>query len=130
MTAASSSPALSPAAPAAAAAPSPAQQEPACPAIQTYPIAVAVYDVEGGQQICDADVSMTDVSDGRPLPVQRNPSSCRALALDGWNGEFAVKGSRSGFEPAEERVHVVKTRCGYDTAQVTLWLKAAAAGGK
>jgi hypothetical protein len=112
------------------AAPSTAPQEPACPAIQTYPIALVVYDGKSGQQICDADITMTDVNDGRSLQVQRNPATCRAQALDAWNGDFTVKAARSGFEAAEEQAHVVKTRCGYEIAQVTLWLKPVVSGGK
>jgi hypothetical protein len=109
--------------PARTAAPSPAPHAADCPAIQTYPITLVVYDGKSGQQICDADITMTDVNDGRALQVQRNPATCRAQALDAWNGEFTVKAARSGFEVAEERARVVKTRCGYDNTQVTLWLE-------
>jgi hypothetical protein len=112
------------------AAPSTAAQEPACPAIQTYPITLVVYDGKSGQQLCDADITMTDVIDGRSLQVQRNPATCRAQALDAWNGDFTVKAARSGFEAAEERARVVKTRCGYDNTQVTLWLKPVVPGGE
>jgi hypothetical protein len=102
--------------------PAAAPQEPACPAIQTYPITLVVYDGKSGRQICDADITMTSVSDGRSLKVQRNPATCRAQALEGWNGDFTVKAARSGFATAEERAQVVKTRCGYENTQVTLWL--------
>jgi hypothetical protein len=61
--------------------------------------------------------------------VRHNPSICTALALDGDSGEFVVKATR-GSEAAEERAQVVKTRCGYEVAQVTLWLKPLASSGK
>lgn len=112
------------------AAPSAVPREPDCPAIQTYPITLVVYDGKSGQQICDADITVTDVSDGRSVQVQRNPATCRTQALDAWNGDFTVKATRSGFEAAEEHAQVVTTRCGYENTQVTLWLEPVLVGGK